>query len=537
MKTRILIADDNDYIRGKIKEALKGGDYELIEASGAQEAIELCKSALPALVFMDIHMPGLGGLEAARLLKEDPLTREIPLIHLTLSEEESLREESLRVKADGFIRKPFFEQEILEKVTALINRRGRFTTSYTARFIRSMILFSNSRLSAGRMVNMGHQICRALEVDAEAEKDILQAARLLSCAVCDGDAKRVVRLYDEMGFARPVSALLNAAADATIESAIVWALFCHETRVCGNAGGKAAHFGRFEGVHDQIGELYANPAVSVESPADLEYAQGEFLRMVSDRPKEDQSLYGRLLNRLLTHELLYHEGALFFRENDTLIVRPKDHLARNLCFEKIGFSAAEIADRLYIKNEGKRQSFVLSLTAPKTAAAPVAAALKQAAAPAKTLSARAFLADSPLGADDLEDLRLLEKDMQEFLEEISYTHHPKEALLHLNALLGRYASILMIVNEFSNVAVSLMGFTTELATLGNLDEKLLKKLSVLLSALVNNLTGWREAIFVHRDAADIHFLDQSLLADCNQAIAVLKEHLSGAKCEEDLELF
>lgn len=527
MKAKVLIADDNDYIRGKLKESLQA-HYELIEASSAQEALEQARTALPALIFMDIHMPpGQDGLEAALLLKNDPLTREIPIIHLTLSEDESLREESLRTKADGFIRKPFFEEEILTKAQALIARRGRFTTSYTARFIRSMIRFSDSRFAAARMVNMGRQICRALEVDEGAEKDILQAARLLSCAIADGNTARVVALYEEMGFARPVAAVLNAAPGDNLHAAIAWALFCHESRVQKNMPQRALAFGKWQGVYDQVAELYANPAASVESPQDLDYAQGEFTRMIADMPAETQNRLWRLMSRILTHELAYHGGALFFREGGTVVIRPRDGVLRHIGFERVSYDEP-LASSLRSEIRLGHPVIVMDLHPPKTPAAPKPAAPRRAA-----LNARAFLADSPLGKEELEDLRLLEKDMQEFLEEISYTHHPHEALLHLNALLARYASTLMIVNEFSAVATNLMAFTLELAQLPHLDDATLRKLSVLIGALVADLTEWREAIFVRKDAADIHFLDSSLLADCEQALAALHAEDNS----EEIELF
>jgi CheY-like chemotaxis protein len=103
---RILVADDNAAGRELMRTLLQMEDYVVFEAQDGNEAVEMARRLRPDVVLMDVHMPRLDGIEATRLLRDDPLTRTIPVIALTASATPEERRLAVRAGCVGYILKP-----------------------------------------------------------------------------------------------------------------------------------------------------------------------------------------------------------------------------------------------------------------------------------------------------------------------------------------------------------------------------------------------------------------------------------------------
>lgn len=112
MEHKILIVDDAENIRVMVRAAFQN-DYAVIAAADGHAAVELVKKERPELVFLDIDMPGLGGVEALKLIKESG----VPVIiwMLTGVEDLAVVSKTLAMGAAGYITKPF-QVEILRRV-------------------------------------------------------------------------------------------------------------------------------------------------------------------------------------------------------------------------------------------------------------------------------------------------------------------------------------------------------------------------------------------------------------------------------------
>ncbi|ROQ21632.1 MULTISPECIES: phosphate regulon transcriptional regulator PhoB [Marinimicrobium] len=119
---RILIVDDEAAIRDMLRVALEMADYECLEASNAQEALELIVDERPDLVLLDWMMPGTSGIELARRLKREEVTAEVPIIMLTAKGEEDNKIQGLEVGADDYITKPFSPRELVARLKAVLRR-------------------------------------------------------------------------------------------------------------------------------------------------------------------------------------------------------------------------------------------------------------------------------------------------------------------------------------------------------------------------------------------------------------------------------
>ncbi len=115
----ILIVDDEARMRRFMKMNLDLEGYRVIEASNGLEAIEHVRDDLPDLVLLDVMMPELDGFEALRLIRE---TSTVPVIMLTVRDEEDDKIKGLELGADDYVTKPFSPRELASRIKAVIRR-------------------------------------------------------------------------------------------------------------------------------------------------------------------------------------------------------------------------------------------------------------------------------------------------------------------------------------------------------------------------------------------------------------------------------
>ena len=119
---RLLIVEDNAMNRDMLSRRLIKRGYEVDMAVDGEEGLAMARSAPPALILMDMSLPGLDGWEATRQLKAMPETRGIPVIALTAHAMAGDREKALAAGCDDFDTKPVDLPRLLAKIEALIGR-------------------------------------------------------------------------------------------------------------------------------------------------------------------------------------------------------------------------------------------------------------------------------------------------------------------------------------------------------------------------------------------------------------------------------
>ncbi|HEY3105927.1 MAG TPA: HD domain-containing phosphohydrolase [Gaiellaceae bacterium] len=115
---RILLVDDDKGLRALLRTTFEAVDVEVLEADNAASAVGAFERALPDVVLMDLHMPGMDGLELCRRIKSDPATSDVPVVLLTGSDG-GTKENADEAGADAFVRKPFSPLELLSLVERL----------------------------------------------------------------------------------------------------------------------------------------------------------------------------------------------------------------------------------------------------------------------------------------------------------------------------------------------------------------------------------------------------------------------------------
>ncbi len=136
-KGTILIVDDAPANLKLLTDSLTPAGYEVLLASSGELALASVATRLPELIILDIRMPGMGGFEVYRQLKERAETRDVPVIFLSAVTEMVQRVEGLKLGAVDFISKPFQVDELLARVqTQLELRRLRVQLEQQAAGLR-----------------------------------------------------------------------------------------------------------------------------------------------------------------------------------------------------------------------------------------------------------------------------------------------------------------------------------------------------------------------------------------------------------------
>ena len=117
---KILIADDEVYMVRLLELTFKKGGYEIISCRDGKEALELAASATPQLIVPDVIMPGLDGLGALRQLKENPATKNIPVVVLSAKGHALTKVEAELAGAAVFLAKPFSPNQLLGEVQKIL---------------------------------------------------------------------------------------------------------------------------------------------------------------------------------------------------------------------------------------------------------------------------------------------------------------------------------------------------------------------------------------------------------------------------------
>ena len=119
----ILIIEDNENNRLLVRDLLQVRGYQTVEADSAEEGLRLARTERPALILMDIQLPRMSGIEALHHLRQDPLTRDIPVMAVTASAMLHDRAKIMAAGFDDYQTKPISVREFLEAVAAALARR------------------------------------------------------------------------------------------------------------------------------------------------------------------------------------------------------------------------------------------------------------------------------------------------------------------------------------------------------------------------------------------------------------------------------
>lgn len=127
MTARILIVEDNNLNLELATELLKSSGYAVLQSRSAEEGLRVAREQRPDLILMDVRLPGMDGLAAVRVLKQDPETRTIPAVAMTAQAMRGDEEAARDAGFDAYVTKPIDTRAFPRVVARLLG--GRETTA------------------------------------------------------------------------------------------------------------------------------------------------------------------------------------------------------------------------------------------------------------------------------------------------------------------------------------------------------------------------------------------------------------------------
>ncbi len=121
---RILIADDEEDIRNLISFTLGFAGHEVTSTANGEQAVQAILESKPDLVLLDVRMPRMSGYEACAIIKNNPQTRDIPVVFLSAKGQENEIQTGLEKGAQAYILKPFSPGDLIEKINQILEKTG-----------------------------------------------------------------------------------------------------------------------------------------------------------------------------------------------------------------------------------------------------------------------------------------------------------------------------------------------------------------------------------------------------------------------------
>ncbi|MBP6561926.1 MAG: phosphate regulon transcriptional regulator PhoB [Neisseriaceae bacterium] len=124
MPVTVLVVEDEAAIMTLIKFTLSQAGFTVLAAESIEEAQPLLAQSLPDVVLLDWMLPGMSGVQFTKQLRQDPRSKDLPIILLTARGDELDKEQGLNGGADDYLTKPFSPRELVARINALLRRRA-----------------------------------------------------------------------------------------------------------------------------------------------------------------------------------------------------------------------------------------------------------------------------------------------------------------------------------------------------------------------------------------------------------------------------
>ena len=122
---RILIAEDEPDILELVAFTLRFAGHEVVATANGEEAVQQAGQMIPDIILMDVRMPRMTGYDACRIMKADPILKDIPVVFLSAKGQDSEIQTGMAVGAEDYLLKPFAPDQLTERVKTILAKFGK----------------------------------------------------------------------------------------------------------------------------------------------------------------------------------------------------------------------------------------------------------------------------------------------------------------------------------------------------------------------------------------------------------------------------
>ena len=122
---RILIAEDEPDIRELVAFTLRFAGHEVVATANGEEAVHQAGQMIPDIILMDVRMPRMPAYGACRIMKADPILKDIPVVFLSAKGQDSEIQTGMAVGAEDYLLKPFAPDQLTERVKTILAKFGK----------------------------------------------------------------------------------------------------------------------------------------------------------------------------------------------------------------------------------------------------------------------------------------------------------------------------------------------------------------------------------------------------------------------------
>ena len=122
---RILIAEDEPDIRELVAFTLRFAGHEVVATANGEEAVQQAGQMIHDIILMDVRMPRMTGYDACRIMKADPILKDIPVVFLSAKGQDSEIQTGMAVGAEDYLLKPFAPDQLTERVKVILAKFGK----------------------------------------------------------------------------------------------------------------------------------------------------------------------------------------------------------------------------------------------------------------------------------------------------------------------------------------------------------------------------------------------------------------------------
>ena len=165
LKKKILVVEDDEDIRNLVLFNLEmTGEYELLSSDNGEDALVLAQKHIPALVILDVMLPGIDGFEVCRQLKSSSTTRKIPIVMRTARSDDNDVVKGFELGVEDYLRKPFSSMKILlARVSNILQRHDTESTRISVGELELNPL-NYSVIAAGETVDLSYSEFKILQL-------------------------------------------------------------------------------------------------------------------------------------------------------------------------------------------------------------------------------------------------------------------------------------------------------------------------------------------------------------------------------------